>query len=64
MITMSGSMKIGTVARKLLIDGRTFWHGEALAIPRSPEPGAEGLLPVSLFKAVYFCNSEGYVSFE
>jgi hypothetical protein len=24
----------------------------------------DGLLPLSLFKAIYFCNSEGYVVFE
>jgi Aspartyl protease len=64
MVTMTGSLSIGTVSRKLLIGGRAFWRGEALAVPRSEEPGAEGLLPVSLFKSVYFCNSEGYVSFE
>lgn len=64
LITMSGSMNIGTVVRKLLIGGRTIWRGEALAVPQSAETGAEGLLPVSLFKAVYFCNSERYVSFE
>ncbi len=62
--TISGSMNIGTVPRELLIGGRSFWRGEALAVPQSVEPGAQGLLPVSLFKAVYVCNSEGYVSFE
>ena len=50
--------------RKLLIDGHAFWRGAALAVPRSAETGAEGLLPVSLFHAVYFSNSEHYVSFE
>jgi Aspartyl protease len=64
MVTMTGSLRIGTVVRKLLIGGRAFWRGEALAVPHSAEPSAEGLLPVSLFKTVYFCNSEGYVSFE
>jgi hypothetical protein len=61
MTTMSGFLKVGTVSRKLLIDGRTVWHGEAVAIPRPAETGVAGLLPVSLFKAVYVCNSEKYL---
>jgi len=64
MTTMTGSLRTGTVFRKLRIGGRTFWSGEAVAVPQSAEGGTEGLLPVSLFKAVYFCNSEGYASFE
>lgn len=64
MTTLSGSLRIGTVARKLLIEGHPFWRGAALAVPQSPEGGAKGLLPVSLFKSVYFSNSEHYVSFE
>jgi hypothetical protein len=62
MVTMLGSQWIGTVARKLLIQGRAFWSGQALAVPHSAEAEAQGLLPVSLFKTVYFCNSDGYVS--
>ena len=64
LITMSGSLTIGMVARQLLIAGRSFWRGQALAVPRTVEPGAAGLLPVSLFKTVYFCNSERYVSLQ
>lgn len=64
MITMSGSQWIGTVTRNLRIEGRSFWSGRALAVPHSAEGGAQGLLPVSLFKSVYFCNSEKYVSLE
>ena len=62
--TMAGSLRIGTVTRRLLIGGRAFWSGEALAVPHALEEGAQGLLPISLFNAVYFCNSEGYVTFE
>lgn len=64
MTTLTGSLHLGTVSRKLTIQGHTFWSGEALAVPHSAEAGAEGLLPLSLFKTVYVCNSEGYVSFE
>ena len=61
MFTMTGTAKVGTVSGTLVIGGRTFWHGEAVAIPRPAETGAAGLMPVSLFKAVYVCNSEGYL---
>jgi len=61
MFTMTGTAKVGTVPGKLVIGGRTFWHGEAVAIPRPAETGAAGLMPVSLFKAVYVCNSAGYL---
>jgi hypothetical protein len=64
LITMSGTLKLGTVARRLEIGGRTFWRGDAIAVPQSAEAVAGGLLPVSLFKAVYVCNSEGYVIFD
>lgn len=63
LVTMSGAQRVGTVVRKLLIEGRAFWSGQAVAVPQG-EAGAQGLLPVSLFKTVYFCNSEGYVSLE
>jgi hypothetical protein len=63
--SVSGSTKINVVTRKpLLIDGRKIWGGDALAIPDQPEPGVDGLLPLSLFKAIYVCNSESYVVFE
>jgi hypothetical protein len=47
-----------------LIDGRTFWHGDAVAVPRQEDIGVAGLLPIALFRSVYICNSEGYVVFE
>jgi len=48
----------------LVIEGRTIWRGEAVAIANRSEPGVDGLLPLSLFQAIYVCRSEGYVIFE
>lgn len=59
--TMTGPVKVGMAAKKLVIGSRTFWRGDAVTIPRSPESGATGLLPVSVFKTVYVCNSAGYL---
>jgi len=64
MLTMTGSGNVGTVTRKLLIEGRDVWRGDAIALPDRPEPGIAGLMPVSFFKSVYICNSEGYVVLE
>jgi hypothetical protein len=64
MVTMSGSLWVGTVSTKLLIGGRTFWRGEAVAVPHPEEAGIAGVLPISLFRTVYICNSEGYAVFE
>ena len=64
LVTMSGSLLVGTVSTKLLIDGQTFWHGDAVAVPRQEDVGVAGLLPIGLFRSVYICNSEGYVIFE
>jgi hypothetical protein len=61
MFTMTGSLRVGTIAGTLVIDGRTWWRGKAVVIPRTAEAGAEGLLPASLFNAVYVCNSAGYL---
>ncbi len=63
--TVAGSHAIGAVSSKpLVIEGRRIWPGETLALPRAPEPGVGGLLPVSLFKRIYVSNSEGYVVLE
>jgi hypothetical protein len=63
--TVAGSQQIGLVSGKLLvIEGRKIWDGDAVAIPNRPEPGVDGLLPLGLFRVIYFCNSEGYVVFE
>ena len=48
----------------LVIEGRKIWDGDVMAMPNQFEPGVDGLLPLSLFKAIYVCNSEGYVVFE
>ena len=64
MTTLAGTLRLGTVSRKLTIQGHTFWTGEALAVPHPAEGGAEGLLPLSVFKTVYVSNSAGFVSFE
>jgi len=64
MVTMSGSLRVGTVLTTLLIDGRALWHGEAVAVPRTEEVDVAGVLPISLFRAVYVCNSEGYILFD
>jgi hypothetical protein len=63
--TITGSGKIGLVSGKeLTIAGRKIWRGDAVAIPDRTEPGVDGLMPLSLFKTVHICNSEGYVVFE
>lgn len=62
--TFTGSQAIGTASRKLVIGGRNVWHGDAVTMTSRTEPGVAGLLPLSLFKATYVCNSEGYVVFE
>jgi hypothetical protein len=62
--TATGSQQIGMVSGKpLIIEGRKISRGDAVAIPNRT-PGVDGLLPISLFKAIYFCNSEGYVVFD
>jgi hypothetical protein len=61
-LTLAGSSKAGSVPRKpLIIEGRTIRYDELVAVPGGNEAGVAGLLPVSLFKSVYICNSEGYV---
>jgi len=63
--TVAGSQEVGVVSIKpLVIEGRTIWHGEAVVIPNRSEPGVDGLLPLSLFKTIYVCNSEDYVVLE
>jgi hypothetical protein len=61
MVTVSGRTQLGTVFSTLVIQGRTLWRGDAIAVPQPAEADAAGLLPINLFKTVYVCNSEGYV---
>jgi hypothetical protein len=63
--TVAGTQKIGFISSKeLIIEGRKFWRGDAVAISKQTDPAVAGLLPVSLFKAIYVCNSGGYVILE
>jgi hypothetical protein len=62
--TVAGSGTAGIVSSTLVIEGRSFWRGDAVAIPNRREPGVAGLMPLSFFKTIYVCNSEGYVVFE
>jgi hypothetical protein len=62
--TLAGSQQVGRAFKTLVIANRKFWEGEAAVLPNRPEPGVDGLLPLALFKSIYFCNSEGYVIFE
>jgi hypothetical protein len=62
--TVTGSQIVGMVSSRLTIEGRNVWRGDAVAIPAQTEPGVAGLMPLSLFRTVYVCNSEGYVVFE
>lgn len=63
--TVAGSQEVGLVSTKpLVIEGRTIWRGDAVAIPNRSEPGVDGLMPLSLFKAIYVSNSDGYIIFD
>src|SRR5262249_41030541 len=62
--TATGSQQIGLVSgRPLTIEGRKISRGDAVALPNRT-PGVDGLLPISLFKAIYICNSGGYLVFR
>ena len=62
--TVAGSQSVGMVASSLVIEGRNVWRGDAVAVPSPAEPGVAGLMPLSLFRTIYVCNSEGYVVLE
>ncbi len=64
MITATGSMRVGTVFSRLAIEGRTWWRGDAVALPESHESGIEGLLPIGPFNSIYVSNSEAFIVFE
>ena len=58
----SGFRETGSVqAKPLVIEGRTIRHDDAVGVPRQAGVAEDGLLPSSLFRAVYVCNSERYV---
>jgi hypothetical protein len=63
--TLTGSRKIGMISGKVLaIADSKIWRGDAVAIPTRSEPEIDGLMPLSLFRTVSVCNSEGYVIFD
>ena len=62
--TVAGSQAAGTVSKSLIIEDKVLWRGDAVAMPKGGEPGVAGLLPLSMFKSIYVCNSEGYLIFE
>ncbi len=63
--TLTGSGKIGMISGKVLtIADRKIWRGDAVAIPARSEPEIDGLMPLSLFRTIFVCNSEGYVIFD
>jgi predicted aspartyl protease len=64
LVTASGRVAVGTIASALVIEGHLVWHGDAVAVPRPAESGAAGLLPSSVFRSVYVCNSERYLVFN
>jgi len=64
MRTVAGSRLVGMAFSILSIQGRDIWSGDVVAIPSRSEPGVDGLLPLSLFQAIYVSNSEGYVVFK
>jgi hypothetical protein len=64
MRTLTGSGLVGMIQSRLAIGGRSVWTGQAVALPKRGEPGVAGLLPIRLFRAVYVCNSEGYLVFQ
>jgi len=65
MRTLAGSVQVGIVsAKRLIIEGKRFSSGDAVAIPNRPETDVDGLMPLTPFKTVYVCNSEGYIVFE
>lgn len=64
MRTVSGTTKVETVSSTLTIAGRSFWRGDAVAVPQAAENRPDGLLPAGLFKSIYVSNSEGYIVFE
>jgi hypothetical protein len=64
MRTVAGSQMVGTVSRRLIIEDRYVWHGDAIAMPKQAEPEVAGLMPTRLFKTIFVCNSEGYVVFD
>jgi len=47
--------------RPLVLGGRSIHYSRALVIRQPPRVSQNGVLPVSLFRTVYVCNSGGYL---
>jgi hypothetical protein len=62
--TVAGSQIAGIAFSSLIVEGRNIWRGDAVVISGRSDPGIAGLMPLGFFKAIYVCNSEGYVVFE
>jgi hypothetical protein len=61
MRTAAGSDQVALCTRRLVIEGRKIWQGDAVVIPHRLEPGVDGLLPLRFFKTVYVSNSGGFL---
>ncbi len=64
MKTLAGSRTVGMIFSQLIIEGRRIWRGDAVALPDRSEMGVAGLMPLSFFRTIYVCNSEGFVVLE
>jgi hypothetical protein len=59
--TASGTASVSTIqGLRLTIGGREYYPAKAAALPRSLLKG-DGLLPATLFRAIYISNSNKYV---
>jgi hypothetical protein len=64
-LTLAGTSAARTIPRKpLTIEGRDIAYRELVGVPGKNEAGAAGLLPLSVFKSIFICNSEDYAVFK
>jgi hypothetical protein len=50
--------------RRLMIEGREVWRGDAAVVARQEGFIEDGLLPAAAFDSIYFSNSKGYLVFQ
>lgn len=63
--TIAGNSFVGrTNGKPLFLAGRRVAAGNAIAIPTRPEPGVDGLLPLTPFHSIYISNSGSYIVFQ
>ena len=60
----AGPQTVTLRSARLVLEGRTIWKGNAVALPQRLDPGVDGLLPIRFFRSVYVCNSGGYIVWE